>query len=274
MLYTGLYINLASSLARRKRMEAQFSSLGLADRYQRFEAIRGEGAKEQSETTLPGGQLGCWLSHLAIWRQAESKGSHLHVLEDDAALSPLLPRVLDELQLDESSWDLIFTDVYFHPPPTPEQFAQLCSARGAFLKEKRVSLIDLRQLAFTGTTSYLVNQNCLKRLGELLQGRWQSNQTIDVVLQQLIRRGELRARVAFPFLSTIAPEHEQSTTGLQGPAIKALDAFRKAWFYAADPDAIRRRTIDCNCHASSDALLELYLNSLRGVLGTLQSGSE
>jgi GR25 family glycosyltransferase involved in LPS biosynthesis len=274
MLYRGLYINLDSSWDRRKRMEAELSNLGLTDKYERFEAIRGDGTKEQSQTTLPGGQLGCWLSHLAIWRQAESKGSHLHVLEDDAALSPLLPRVLDELQLDESSWDLIFTDVYFHPPPTPEQFAQLCSARRAFLKEKRVSLIDLRQLAFTGTTSYLVNQHCLKRLGELLQGRWQSNQTIDVVLQQLIRRGELRARVAFPFLSTITPEHEQSTTGLQGPAIKALDAFRQAWFYAADPDAIRRRTIDCNCHASSDALLELYLNSLRGVLGTLQSSSE
>jgi len=272
MLYTGLYINLDSSRERRRRMEAELSSLGLAEKYERFEAIRGDGTKEQSQTTLPGGQLGCWLSHLAVWRLAEGQGRHLHVLEDDAALSPLLVRVLDELQLDESSWDLIFTDAYFHPPPTPEQFAQLCSAREAFRREQRISLIDLRQLAFTGTTSYLVNQRSLPRLGELLQGGWQSNRTIDVVLQQLIRRGELRARLAFPFLSTMASESEHSTAGMQGPAIRALDAFRKAWFYSADPDAIRRKTIDCGCQASSNPLLELYLNCLRGVLGTLQSG--
>ncbi|MFM7116506.1 MAG: glycosyltransferase family 25 protein [Planctomycetota bacterium] len=271
MLYTGLYINLDSSRDRRRRMEAELSSLGLAEKYQRFDAIRGDQTRERSQTTLTGGQLGCWLSHLAVWRQAEGKGSHLHVLEDDAALSPLLVRVLDELQLDEASWDLIFTDVYFHPPPTPEQFAELCAARKAFLKEKRISLIDLRQLAFTGTTSYLVNQRSLGRLGELLGGKWQSNQTIDVAMQQLIRRGELRARLAFPFLSTMAAQSEQSTAGMQGPAIKALDAFRQAWFYAADPAAIRQRTIDCQCHPSSDPLLELYLNSLRGVLGTLQS---
>ncbi|MFM7739637.1 MAG: glycosyltransferase family 25 protein [Planctomycetota bacterium] len=271
MLYTGLYINLDSSRDRRRRMEAELSSLGLAEKYQRFDAIRGDQTRERSQTTLTGGQLGCWLSHLAVWRQAEGKGSHLHVLEDDAALSPLLVRVLDELQLDEASWDLIFTDVYFHPPPTPEQFAELCAARKAFLKEKRISLIDLRQLAFTGTTSYLVNHRSLGRLGELLGGKWQSNQTIDVAMQQLIRRGELRARLAFPFLSTMAAESEQSTAGMQGPAIKSLDAFRQAWFYAADPAAIRQRTIDCQCHPSSDPLLELYLNSLRGVLGTLQS---
>jgi len=272
MLYTGLYINLDSSRDRRKRMEAELSSLGLTDRYQRFEAIRGDGTKEQSQTALPGGQLGCWLSHLAVWRLAAGKGSHLHVLEDDAALSPLLPRVLETLELDESNWDLIFTDVYFHPPPTPEQFAQLCSAREAFLREQRISLIDLRQLAFTGTTSYLVNQRSLPRLVELLQGGWQSNRTIDVVLQQLIRRGELRARLAFPFLSTMASESEHSTAGMQGPAIRALDAFRQAWFYSADPDAIRRKTIACACQAASNPLLELYLNCLRGVLGTLQSG--
>lgn len=253
-------------------MENQLVSLRIADRYQRFEAIRGDGRDEQKQTTLPPGQLGCWLSHLATWRQAEANGMHLHLLEDDAALSPLLLRVLSEMNSDDQSWDLIFTDVYFHPPPTPEQFAQLNSARQAFLQRNKISLINLQQLAFTGTTSYVVNQRSLRRLGELLEGQWQRNQTIDVVLQQLVRCGELRARLLFPFLSTLAPEHEQSTAGLEGPAIKSLDAFRQAWFYAADPELIRTRTIDCHCHASSDPLLELYLNCLRGVLGAIRNG--
>lgn len=272
MQYQGVYINLDSCCSRREQVERQLAELGVADRYSRFSAIRGSAAEERTQTTLPAGQLGCWLSHLAVWQQAEGKGSHLHVLEDDVALSPLLLRVLDEMRLDESSWDLIFTDVYFHPPPTPEQFAQLCSAREAFLRERRIALIDLRPLAFTGTTSYLVNQGSLKRLRGLLQGRWQSNQTIDVALQQLIRRGELRARLVFPFLSTMGPEHEQSTAGMQGPAIKALTAFRLAWFYSADPETLRREAIGCRCHANTAPLLELYLNCLREVLGTLRSG--
>jgi GR25 family glycosyltransferase involved in LPS biosynthesis len=270
MQYQGVYINLATSQARRRRIECQLADLGIAGRYRRFEAIRGEGAREQDQTTLPAGQLGCWLSHLAVWRQAEGETKHLHVLEDDAALSSLLFRVLEKMQLDESSWDILLTDVYFHPPPTPEQFAQLRSAWQVFRAQQSISLIDLRYLSFTGTTSYLVNQKSLKRLGELLAGGWRSNQTIDVAIQQLIRRGELRARLAFPFLTTLAPEHEQSTAGLQGPAIKSLDAFRQAWFYAANPDLIRQRTLDCNCDASSDSLLELYLNCLRSVLGSIK----
>lgn len=270
MQYQGIYINLDSSHSRRERLESQLARLGAADRYRRFSAIRGSEAQERIQTTLSYGQLGCWLSHLAALRLAESQGSNLHVLEDDAALSPLLLRVLESLELEESSWDLIFTDVYFHPPPTPEQFAQLCLAREAFLRKQRISLLDLRQLKFTGTTSYLVNRRSLNRLGELLRGRWQSNQTIDVVLQQLIRRGELRARLTFPFLSTIAPESEQSTAGMQGPALKALDAFRQAWFYAANPRSILQKTIDCRCHDASDPLLELYLNCLREVLSTVQ----
>lgn len=270
MHYDGVYINLSISRVRRERLESQLATLGVADRYHRFEAIRGDEAQEQAETTLPAGQVGCWLSHLAVWRQAEGAGTHLHVLEDDASLSPLLFQVLEELPLDDSSWDLLVTDAYFHPPPSPEQFARLHSARQAFLDKRQVTLIDLRRLSFTGLTSYLVNRGSLKRLGELLHGGWRSNRTIDVVLQDLVRKGAVRARLIFPFLSTLAQEHEQSTAGLRGPAIKSLDALRLACFYEADPDAIRRRAIDCRCYPQTDPLLELYLNCLRGVLGTMR----
>ena len=107
MDYTGIYINLADSLTRRSDLERQLAQLGATDRYRRFEAIRGTQAGELAQTQLPAGQLGCWLSHLAVWRQAESEGRHLHVLEDDVLLSPFLLRVFEELQLDESSWDLL-----------------------------------------------------------------------------------------------------------------------------------------------------------------------
>lgn len=269
MRYQGYYINLADSVARRDAIERQLERWQLNDRYRRFEAIRGDLAVERAETALSPGQLGCWLSHLAIWRQAPAAAGHVHVLEDDVALTPLLIQVLEQMQLDDSSWDLLFTDVYFHPPPTPEQFVQLRQARTAFLERQKISLIDLRQLAFTGTTSYLVNQNSLARLPSLLAGGWRRNQTIDVAIQEQVRRGELRARLVFPFLSTLNPEHETSTAGMQGPATPALNAFRQAWFYAADPQAIHRRVGGCECQTGTQPLLELYLHALRSVLGSV-----
>ncbi len=269
MRYHGMYINLAESDARRKLLSRQLSQLKVDHRYRRFEAVRGEDAPERSETTLTAGQLGCWLSHLAVWRAAQSSGEHLHVLEDDAALSPLLIQVLDQMELEESSWDLLCTDVYFHPPPTPEQFAQLVAARQAFRQRQKISLIDLQRLPFTGTTSYLVNRGSLERLQNLLAAGWRQNQTIDIALQHLVRRGELRARMIFPFLSTLNSEHEATTAGMRGPAVQALDAFRQAWFYQANPDAIRKQALTCRCQDTSEPLLELYLNCLRAVLGTI-----
>ncbi len=274
MRYRGIYLNLAESLTRRRLMEGQLERLNAAHRYRRFEAIQGEAAAERGETTLSAGQLGCWLSHLAVWREAIPASEHLHVLEDDAALTPLLLQVLEQMELEETSWDLLLTDVYFHPPPTPEQFAQLAAARQAFLDRQKISLIDLKQLSFTGTTSYVVNRSCLERLGQLLTGGWRRNQTIDVALQQLVRRGDLRARLIFPFLSTLNSEHAVTTAGMRGPAVQALDAFRQAWFYAAVPEVIRQRTIPCRCQDASEPLLELYLNGLRAVLGTLSQPAQ
>lgn len=269
MRIQGHYINLADSLSRREAIERQLQRLQVRERYRRFEAIRGESVASRVETTLSAGQLGCWLSHLAIWRQAQAAAEHVHVLEDDVALTPLLSQVLEQMQLDDTSWDLLFTDVYFHPPPTPEQFVQLCQARTAFLERQKISLIDLRSLAFTGTTSYLVNRNSLERLESLLAGGWRRNQTIDVAIQEHVRRGELRARLVFPFLSTLHPEHETSTAGMQGPATPALNAFRQAWFYAADPQAIHRRVGGCEGQTGTEPLLELYLHALRSVLGSV-----
>ncbi|MFN9753474.1 MAG: glycosyltransferase family 25 protein [Planctomycetota bacterium] len=271
MRYQGFFINLAESVSRRENVERQLAQLQLGHRDRRFEAIRGDRAAEQPQTTLSPGQLGCWLSHLALWRAAGQSTGHLHILEDDVRLTPLLIQILDQLELDESSWDLLFTDVYFHPPPTPEQFIQLCQAREAFLKKRKIALIDLRRLSFTGTTSYLVNRRSLVRLESLLAEGWRQNQTIDVAIQSLVRRGELRARLVFPFLSTLSPEHELSTAGMQGPATRALDTFRQAWFYEADLAALRQRLGACRCQPETGPLLELYLHVLRQVLGTVHS---
>lgn len=276
MQFDGYYINLDTSVDRDARMRQQLAALRIAGTYRRFEAIRGAGTPQRSQTTLTDGHLGCWLSHQAVWMQGIRAGRHLHVLEDDAILSPLLVQMLEKPNLDEDGWDLLFTDVYFHPPPSPVQFTQLMNWMQAFARGKGVVLADLKDLPFTGTTSYLVNHRGMEKLLALTDGQWTLNRSFDVHLQELVRQGKVRARVTVPFVSTIGPENLATTTGSQGPALAALNAFREALYYRADPSAIYARIRPCECRTETATapLLGIYLELLRNVLGTLDTAPD
>ena len=270
MHFNGYYINLLENTDRDARMQQQLSMLQIAENYRRFDAIRGAVAPQRSETTLPDGHLGCWLSHQAVWREGQKTGQHLHVLEDDAVIGPSLMPMLKELDLDEHGWDLLFTDVYFHPPPTPEQFASLMRWMQTFSEKKQITLVDLRELPFTGTTSYLVNRASIKKLLDLTDGQWKLNRTFDVMLQILVREGRILARTTIPFLTTIGPENIASTTGAQGPALAALNAFREALYYRSNPKAIYEKMMPCACENGTEPTLGIYLELLRHVLGTMK----
>ena len=238
MQFNGFYINLDTSVERDIKMQQQFAAYSIGGNYKRFEAIRGGEVPQRLETTLPVGHLGCWLSHEAVWLQGQKTDQHLHILEDDAVLSPLLVKFLGELILDDDSWDLLFTDVYFHPPPSPVEFAQLRQWRQDFSKSNKVTLLDLKKSPFTGTTSYIVNRRSIDKLLRLTNGQWKLNRTFDVHLQDLVSQGRIKAHVTIPFLSSVSPQNVESTTGGQGPAIAALNAFREALYYKSNPDVV------------------------------------
>ena len=266
MAYEGRYINLAGSEDRRRAMDAQLRARGLADTHRRFEAIRGADRPEQPLTTLRPGELGCWLSHLQVMAEATDPDRHLHVLEDDAVLSPRLTQVLRDLDRLGDDWDLLFTDVYLHPPPSPEQFAALRRAWQDHARHGRLTLMDLRGLAFTGTTSYVVHRRSRDKLRRLLDGQWRSHRTYDLFLQGLVREGRLQARVTVPFVTTIGPDNLDSTIGRQGPALRALNAFRQALHCDADPQALYAPLCPGPGAAATEPLLGLYLELLRAVL--------
>jgi len=269
--FEGLYINLPTSTDRDARMREQLAALGIAQSYRRFEAIRGAKAAQRGQTTLPDGHLGCWLSHQAAWVEGRESGRHLHVLEDDAILGDQLAAALKSLEPEDDGWDLIFTDVYFHPPPTPEQFARLRLWKQAFSDQRKITLADLKALPFTGTTSYLVNHRSIDKLLSLTDGKWTLNRTFDVHLQHLVGTGQIRAQVTIPFLSTLAADNIDSTTGAQGPALAALNAFREALYCKADADAIYARIRPCDDGLGTEPLLGIYLELLRNVLGRLNA---
>lgn len=99
----ALFINLDRAAERRRFMERQGERLGLAlERVRAVEAGEIDAAVSlrlngRWERPLSDGELGCFLSHHAIWREvADGKGPVL-VLEDDAVLSRCLPEALPRL---------------------------------------------------------------------------------------------------------------------------------------------------------------------------------
>lgn len=115
-----IVINLARATDRRRFMEQQSQTLGLA--FDFLEATDGKTLTEQDRVLIDHGkrksispypltdnELGCWLSHRramqALLDSDEPMGA---ILEDDAALAPDFPRMLAVLErLPESSFDVI-----------------------------------------------------------------------------------------------------------------------------------------------------------------------
>ena len=273
MQFKGYYINLGNCIERNNKMKQQLLESGIAEQYQRFEAISGQGRPEHAQTKLTPGHLGCWLSHQELWAEAEKTNSHLHIMEDDAIIGNLLSTTLKSIELEDTSWDLLFTDAYFHPSPSPEQFERLRRLKQDFYNNRKIALVDLKNISFTGTSSYLINHRSARKLIDLINGKWNSNLTIDVYLQKLVSQGRIKAYVTIPFLSAIGPENIASTTGSQGPALPALNAFRESWYYDSAPQEIYARIKPCKCDTGTEPMLGIYLELLRNVLGTIASNT-
>jgi predicted O-methyltransferase YrrM len=80
-------VNLAHREDRRRSATAQFRSAGIADRVRFFSAV--DGRTLDHPGVVSPGQAGCAASHLAVLREAASRGArHLLVFEDDVVLVP------------------------------------------------------------------------------------------------------------------------------------------------------------------------------------------
>jgi len=117
-------ISLPESLDRRRKMDEQLSSFGL--RYQFVDAVHGgrltdrelegsyddAGCREHIGRSLAPGEIGCALSHLAIYkRMADERIEAAVVLEDDAVLSERFVAVLARLGELPRTVDLVCFDV-------------------------------------------------------------------------------------------------------------------------------------------------------------------
>lgn len=149
-------INLPRSVERRKAMERQLSRFGRSVEF--FPAIEGAtlrlgNAPEIRDSSLSAGELGCYLSHVEIWRRiVRDSIEHALVLEDDVTLDDELMSVCEQILSAPLRFDLV-------------RLSRLCEAVGkpmATLPCGRQLLLPSK--APDGTQGYLVNREGAERL--------------------------------------------------------------------------------------------------------------
>jgi len=272
MKYEGFYINLDRSTARNTSMVSQLNALELNDIYSRFNAMEASYEGNPTNAPMKNGELGCWLSHVEIIKQHLNKDTHLHILEDDALLHPILstmPSLIDWLD-EKVDWDIIYTDVYFHPPPSPEQFYRFIVASDQFKKHKKLELIPLESFNVTGTTSYFINNKSLKKVYGLLNKQWESGKTFDIFIANLIKSKQLNAFVTAPFITSICPEVSGSTISSYGDNTTTLDLLRRSLFLDASPEQLYQEALAINKDQVVDPRIALYAQSVKTVLGNIK----
>jgi GR25 family glycosyltransferase involved in LPS biosynthesis len=252
--YHGLYINLDRSEERRRNMESQLAACELQDFYARFPAVDGK-TLAPSASPLKPGEVGVFLSHHHALAQASRSGQCVHILEDDALLTPhLRPVIEDAVALNLfDHYDLVFTDsvvnchlglmknlrVLFESVRIPEN---------GLLRLSNLKRMDLAQVFFASFQSYIVGAKSIPRVLALYEQEIANGikTPVDMFIQQQVLGGKLRAACLFPFITSGRIEDvTASTIADQGervgrPSVIVMAVLRYLFFIGRDLDYAKR----------------------------------
>jgi hypothetical protein len=266
--WRGYFINLDRSGDRRAAMEAQLARAGLGEAYQRFAAIGGEG-RPAGCRLLPG-QYGCFRSHHDLLAAAPPDGRHVHVLEDDAVLAPDIGRWLQSTIAAGplAAFDIAFTDISFGDDlPLIRMLKQLFDRSIGRDGAPTLSVLDLRTVAFSATTSYLVSPGSVGRVAAALKRGLDAGPTrpVDLHLRDEVRAGRLRAALIFPFLTSV--DGGQASTIVEADVTKTATLLLRNSFFLGRDLAASRRQLDAILAGAgaprTDAHFDLVADILR-----------
>jgi hypothetical protein len=269
--YQGYYINLGEHIERDQSLREHLQSLKLSDQYMRFDAIRGADVAATANSPLNPGSIGCGLSHLQLLSSHRHDGVHLHVLEDDAVLHPLLPSWFSAVP-ETLPWDLLYTDVYFSML-SPQTFQQLNRLVQAYQTRGTVVLVNLRGVPFVGTTSYFANRDSIGKVADLIGTSWISRCKHDDHMNQLVQSGRLLAYVAIPFLTTRSTLSCRSTIDSEYTSLmQAMDLQRAALFADANLEELADKAKQLSLHGPVNSLVTIYAETTRSILKHIDLG--
>jgi GR25 family glycosyltransferase involved in LPS biosynthesis len=253
--FCGRYINLDRSTFRRARLEQQLRNLGIGHAYSRFPAI--DGIRLHGDPgTISQREYGCFASHARLLKEACSLPAHLHVLEDDALLSPefvpVVARAIDQGVLDE--FDLLFTDLFVSWDPLQIAALERTRRKNTCLDPRNgqdsltgVTVFNLHRKGLACTSSYLVSRRSIERLAGLLDQAIVAGPTlpVDLVMRELVDTGVLKAACIVPFVTSVSLEAPAGSTiheDLVGAQLSRLacTVLRHTFFVRPDWSAIER----------------------------------
>ena len=136
---------------------------------------------------------------------------HLHIIEDDAVFAKDAVRQFDSLlsQADTKlEWDLLFTDVTV--PAGWEVFNRFCKQMEVFEQSRSHVLLSLKGIHFSVMSSFFVNKASVAKYHALIDGQWTRGIPIDIQVRQLIHKGQLKAHITLPFMTSISPQSIRS----------------------------------------------------------------
>ncbi|MFY8119427.1 MAG: glycosyltransferase family 25 protein [Roseateles sp.] len=219
-----IYINLQRDAERHRRMQSEFSRLGLhADRQEavlwtalspaeQARLYSEELNKRQFHKTLSNGEKGCYASHLQAWKDLiDSTHEALVVLEDDVRLEPQFAEVITAIGSLPRGWDMIKLIGHLDARSAPSRQGRakpLCPGY-QLVEYKRVPSL---------TAGYVISR---AGAAKLLQGRIPFGRPIDVDLRHWWET-ELCIQGVSPAAIALDETSEQSSIGAKTPDTLAM----------------------------------------------------
>lgn len=217
-------ISLADQHDRRAYMRRQFEQYDLPYRF--FDAVRikpdghwpaiydRQQRLAHSGTDLRPGEMGCYLSHRAVWTEfLASADAVCLVLEDDVGLSPDFASVVEALCAAPADWDFVRLFAMFRKPAFP-----LRPLTGPYM------LVDYL-VQPNGTQGYLINREAAERL---LRHTATMSAAIDTALDRDWEHG-VPIRGIEPYVLTHDDTFETTLGTAHKTTLSTLRKLRREW---------------------------------------------
>jgi|EndMetStandDraft_3_1072993.scaffolds.fasta_scaffold378342_1 GR25 family glycosyltransferase involved in LPS biosynthesis len=262
-MYRGYFLNLERNAQRRDALTRHLAERGAAERYERWAAVDGRAEAGEHPTSLDPGNLGLWLSHERLLKSVAAD-KHIHILEDDAVLGSNPVGILDELlgymDVSLAGWDLLFTDIFVQP--RTDVFVLFLQKMREFAQKRTYGILDLARIPFACTSSVLINKASIQKYLGILSGNWSQGLPIDLFLRSVVQKGQLKAYVTMPFITSISADSNNSDIrGGVDVSRRVCDVLRRGMFQEADMAALLEEMKQLTTGAKVAPLVSLYLNA-------------
>ena len=209
MDYQGFYINLDSSLERRKSIEKHLKNINLSANYKRFRACSPKPNQELFGLRTSG-EYGIWLSMLSLLEKLsmEKDKGFVHIIEDDFRFNTkTIFRLKEILNIQEKNdQDILFLDYMISLPLL--NLINLHIRNKNEFGDKREIFYPARNYYFSCMSSFLLRKSTIKLLFEILSKVFLNLQSekklipIDMVLKRLLRSEVLKGSIIVPPLGS------------------------------------------------------------------------